>query len=290
MSTSPHRQPLNLAAVSIVLLVTWGATSLAVAQPLPSIAGSRMFPAAHRQVWNAVTAELNAMGIKLESSDPATGVFVTRSYVFSSSGKYPRPKLENPMLHAESIVLHGFVSPYSAPTRLYVTSFVFATSATARAGQIVRLQGTGAEEPLLERVSSRLGLAGEPVFKDREQRRMQALRVLDRADGCLSRPDAKLPIGPRGLPRKLNDVAMDYPVDMVTDAQEGYVRIEADVSEDGSVAGAHILTTDGQRRPPQTSFEMSVAQMMLLTRFEPLVVEGCPTPVTYKRQVSFSLK
>jgi protein TonB len=100
-------------------------------------------------------------------------------------------------------------------------------------------------------------------------------------------PAAPPPPAPTGESR---DVAVTsppvpvYPIQAARNHQEGWVEVEFTVGPDGSVANAHVTSSE-----PGRIFDREAVAAVQRAKFEPRLVNGSPVATTLKRRIEFKL-
>lgn len=92
------------------------------------------------------------------------------------------------------------------------------------------------------------------------------------------------PVGETRSAQVVNAAAPDYPIDAARNHTSGYATVEFTVNPDGSVSGAHVISSQ-----PTRAFNSAAIQAVSRSKFRPALKDGQPVSSTLQRRIDFNL-
>ena len=92
------------------------------------------------------------------------------------------------------------------------------------------------------------------------------------------------PVGETRAAQVVTPAAPEYPIQAARNHQSGYATVEFTVGADGSVSGAHVISSNSH------VFDSAAIQAVSRSKFKPALKNGQPVSSTLQRRIDFNLE
>lgn len=245
---------------------------------------ARMYPLRSADVWRVVPEVLKSANLVFPKIVPDSQFAVAWTLQPMTQPKERRSELR------------VFVSPFAEPARVYVGSIMREPVPDDPRTERTRYNTGELEKAFFEALERTIHQQGELIPVNAGQRAAMAHRLLGAtadADRCLARLEADEPPAfdsERGLIAPLKIAESDAPPVYQGGKQRGRgsgeARIDATVTEDGAIMGAHLINAASN----DDALADAVLGAASLWHYRPARVGGCSAPVRLTLAIKLSPK
>ena len=251
----------------------------------------RMFAVRSQEAWKVVAQRLTQLGFVPDKTDRSNQAVLTKWRAVGDKGLewLPAALPVDPHVPRRMRFL-VFVSPFVEPARLAVASILETSNPGNPRSVGVGYNVSSFNRALMGELARALGQEGRPIAEAWGERSQTALDLLKdgNADPCLRTPPLRPSTQDKITPPRiipLSKFEPVYPAEAETSGEQGTVRVEFTIQEDGTATGVQVLnSTDG------SPLNVSAAGVTSLLLFTPARIKDCPVPAVSTHDVRYQLR
>jgi TonB family protein len=247
----------------------------------------RLFSVESRWAWGIVLNRLNELGLSGDKVDRTHQAVLTKWREVENGPAWLPKDIAPDSDAAVRVRFLIFVSPFTEPAHLSVSSIAEAPHNQTRGSRVVVYNPTHVNKALMREIAKLIGEEGRTIPADKDARQKLLLSLLkDGANDCtrLSTPPANGKITP---PRKIaiSEFEVLYPATAISDHKEGTIRVEFTILEDGALTAISVL--NGAQNDQLAASAVGAASLLL---HEPARLNGCRVPAIITYHVRYRLE